>query len=793
MQSGHHEETNGTSRDNTGSNDTTTPEKESNKENKLAQMIASLPSIFLSNLTVKIMFIDNHENKNENENENENKNENVKVESENTSMAHSQKKEADGKIENDELNVHRNQMIEIGIGSFSIKDESTTNHETANISDVNNSNTRSNKISAICNPKKFVEKTDAPINNNENFVKKRITLGSGNEKKGICIYTYPPSNHPMCHAHKPIGLSWARCVWEASPRPLFSLSGVDFFARVYVGLLDKSNEIEKAKKDSQTRYYEYYTIDSTAGGYLDYYPDVIEMTEEVKIDKQKQTNLKMEMGRSNFHRIMRGMTRDPPPQSSPHLDDDTYWTNVKSNMIQEQTKDKNMNNYIPAPGVAFFFSIADPIEFNIERQSIEAISKFMDIVAEYNKQNESKSKEPVNQIQKKSETKTSKNTDKGNKVSEVDNESFPSYMNAQSVFIFGLQISTIAFRLQLMKSDGKFEHGHGFKFFEVLIQSISMDCQSLDSSMLLISDYDLNVGHIEVNVVKGVCRNQHVDVGKKSPTNELSAPLFRKTASIVLDSAVILNSSNFIHNMKDAIQFRMIMSKAGPDNVSETLRENESKSFEIKIGHVQLQLFSSVISDIYTALNILNSALFSSPSTPSSPPVFPNHFTWKYYVALDGGTLMYQNFKCEFPSSHIYGEKSPTVGFFLESILNQIQLDSSSQLAGCAHGEGFFKEMIDLPENVRMRIFLFLDNLEPLATALGIKNTPKNTFLGCYSVNKFLTSMVKKVSNHGNQVKKLVNAKERRRQEMLAELMRLDNETLEAMILSKNNMSIPEI
>jgi hypothetical protein len=83
-----------------------------------------------------------------------------------------------------------------------------------------------------------------------------------------------------------------------------------------------------------------------------------------------------------------------------------------------------------------------------------------------------------------------------------------------------------------------------------------------------------------------------------------------------------------------------------------------------------------------------------------------------------------------------------------------------------------------LPDGVRLRILLFVEDLEPLEKALGVKKQ-SNSFLRCHAVNKGLGKLAtkkgvkKKTQDAGSH--KVLN----RRQDLMTKLLTLDDDTLE--------------
>jgi len=730
-------------------------------EQKLARTISSLPFISLSNIIIKIVFIDeedylsaHHDHNNDDESEDPT---------------------------NYKKQTEKNHLLEIGVGSFTIMDDE--NDESDSVDSNTSLNESDNVISRIC-----TSKTTYSTNTNDpdNFVYKRIIIGSEN-REGLWVNIYPPFNHPMRQAPQPSDPLWARSIWETVDRPFIYISGVNFLARIFTGLLDKKDERQESKA-SYGEEYDLFTLDSTIGGYIDYVP----MTEMEPVEEETKTSLNMERGQSNFYKVAMGMRRYPPPSASPHSDDMSCWVHDESQSAPGTHDGTNMSDFIPAPGIIIFFSISDPLELNVERISLEALRKVMDIADQYKNQKSSTqdtpgaSEEDAELVNEKS-IQTLGAPKKNRKGAET-NSPFPSYMNAENILVVGFQISCIAVRVQMMKENMIKENGYSFSFCELNVHSVSMDSHFLKSDELSFTDCDFDIGYFELNMYKGVNRKQHICIGKNVSVHEKSSLVpARGTAYTLMKSSTILGSSEYLDYRKDAVQFRLLETKSSSYACSDPKTLNERKSFEVQIGSARVDIGSSFIQELKSISNLSNGIIFPKPKQPSPPlnvaPI-PERFIWRYFLSLNEGILNYDNARCEYPTTRLVGEKSPTMGFIIESILNQIELKFSSDYVGCLHGTEFLEKIVDLPENVRMRIFLFLDDLKPLASVLGIESLPGNNFLAGYTINKHLWNVIEQLTLKKAKDKLLVEKKKKRRKELLSRIMLLGDEDLEDLVLS---------
>lgn len=188
----------------------------------------------------------------------------------------------------------------------------------------------------------------------------------------------------------------------------------------------------------------------------------------------------------------------------------------------------------------------------------------------------------------------------------------------------------------------------------------------------------------------------------------------------------------------------------------------------------------------------------TAPSPPPASSPLSSLFINSYDITLEGGTISLKpvNLSFQFPRQEIYGENSSKGGFSLESLLNKVQLSFSSPgktIAAVTNPPrfqertspistknnihqrnnvgnkdndndlkeedlSFMRHLISFPENVRMRLFLYLNETLHFAKAIGMKNQNpqkhKNSFLGSYSINKYLISLENKQQPQDQQKEK---------------------------------------
>ena len=143
------------------------------------------------------------------------------------------------------------------------------------------------------------------------------------------------------------------------------------------------------------------------------------------------------------------------------------------------------------------------------------------------------------------------------------------------------------------------------------------------------------------------------------------------------------------------------------------------------------------------------------------------------------GTMM----NVRLPLTRLAGDICPESGFSMETLIERAELSygtSSEKLVATANSaQGFsLRRLASLPEHIRLRILLFVEDLEPLERALSVKQQ-SNSFLRCNAVNKGLGKIAAKKSR-----KKAASAPEKkinRRQKLMNKLLTHDDDTLESL------------
>ena len=141
--------------------------------------------------------------------------------------------------------------------------------------------------------------------------------------------------------------------------------------------------------------------------------------------------------------------------------------------------------------------------------------------------------------------------------------------------------------------------------------------------------------------------------------------------------------------------------------------------------------------------------------------------------------------KTKAPLTSIDGEISAEAGFSVQALLDKIEFSFGNPSATRVLDQGLsLYQLAKLPDNVRLRVLLFLKDLKPLEKALGLPQT-SNSFLRCRAVNKGIVKVSKKQQRKmfTDEMGQTADGDTAgRRQVLMSELLALDDDTLEDLV-----------
>eukprot|EP00978_Attheya_sp_CCMP212_P006174 scaffold13898_cov51-Attheya_sp.AAC.2 len=580
---------------------------------------------------------------------------------------------------------------------------------------------------------------------------------------------------------------------------LVRFSGLDLQARIYLGEKEKVSIVTDVEPWGYG--YDDYALDSTLFG-VDYVGPVMAMPKEIKSralegeeKEELMTNSIQSVDiKSHFHRLARGL-RPCACQKEHMLSDECHacWTGGSStSRLSQRTP---MDSCIPLPGLVIHLSILDPLEININRENLKALGQIISIFTTDNSatdaQDQSKLKEKTPSDNNDATIPEKDNTvpptitkDKTKSAEEgseeltkemVNGEEFPYFMKPETVHVIGIHASAIIFRLHSMvdKSSERMESGRSYSYWDGIARAVTVDLQQLVSSPLSFKDIILDVGHIELDERKGVERNKLLSMGLRPsglddlPSHHKDSMLWPCTSSALLSIPAPIETCTYASRDSHAFLLRYI-SAPDPIKMPALILDNPSEDsgsmgfIDCKVGTMNLDAQFAIKNEILTAIRETIDTLFIKQTKDEAPKPKPKPkptgkgTEWEYKLQLDGGSLSLEPImQLNFPSTQLLGQKSPTMGFLLKSVLNQFGVQIGRARPSLQEkGQLSLQHLVKLPESVRMRIFLFCDDLIPLQQALHMKTSllSPNIFLQTRAINKHLLQVA---SGHRQQKEKV--------------------------------------
>ncbi|KAL7540689.1 hypothetical protein ACHAXR_011478 [Thalassiosira sp. AJA248-18] len=634
------------------------------------------------------------------------------------------------------------------------------------------------------------------------FQRKRIRTGKGKES-GIWLKVHPPHGkmmlpHHMKYPNKP---KWARQRFlDSSESFFFRCSGIDLHARMMVDTKeDKVDEIGNRWSNE----YEDYTMDSMLFG-VDYV-DPISLTRHSLPPPEKDVASDTDSNgiqsipfASNFHWIAQGVHRSDCKSHLPLSDCFYCWDECVNQKLKPHS---SMNNLMPLPGFIFCLSMADPLEINVDRGSLEALgymkSLFTSKKPQLDEENDDTEQETDTHIVNEYANTTNPDLGRGNEVPinnvastlGVEEKSFPPYMQPDAIYLSGLYVSKVVLRVEALTS--RIDCGGKFRFWQFVGQSIHFEESQVDSEELFLRDGTFHIGCMECKDYTGVCERNlvvaGVDVGaipaeRQGRESKAHLPC---TASRVLgvSSEKRLNESYAVH-------VRLIRSDAPKEvAVDESVSTTKSGYVDLRVGPIDLDIDNKISADISKVSNEARSIFTSGPkkakkNNPKSKSD-KKGTKWLFNVSTEGGTVSYQpRIKMKIPESNFRVRKG-FEGFSFETYLQRLGIKYGSYTFEQKSEPPSIMPLCSLPESLRMHILVYLDDLTPLERVFNIKKKKSSAFLRIHAINK----AIHKKLTHFSEIKTL-SEKERvhhqtevsRRNYAFKRLQSLDTDSLESLL-----------
>jgi hypothetical protein len=382
---------------------------------------------------------------------------------------------------------------------------------------------------------------------------------------------------------------------------------------------------------------------------------------------------------------------------------------------------------------------------------------------------------------------TSQNLDQTHECSAA----YPIYMKPEKIQLLGFYIAEVKIRIHVLKKEDAIEDGYSFCYWDLLGFCATADFHKLSAPERPFQDIELDIAQMSLSECKGVECKQLLSIGTSQrivsfddlnvpslvPSKQQQRLPWPSTAASLLDLSPPPESLLYQDRSRHALQLRYIA----------VLDESNDYSRSRKVAHVRLGCVSAEIpfavrNDITTVISESRETVLG-PTKPSNANLGRAvvDSTLKYKVtAQSGNVLLTPLIQANFPLTTVVGEISFRAGFSVQSFLTQVnaQFGQFSETRALDSGLSL-QQLANLPDNIRLRMLLFLEDLKPLEEALGIQKT-SNPFLRTRECNKGLVKHAKKQSRRRKQ--KRMNPVTTRRQELMSELMSLDDDTLEFLL-----------
>lgn len=672
---------------------------------------------------------------------------------------------------------------------------------------------------------------------NNEFIVKRIRTGRGPEG-GIWLNIFPPGKRNREKAHlKDDGESqsdeapqWARERWMSDTEYcFFRCSGLDVRTRIFVGKQEETID--------EYFFYDEFSVDSMLVG-VDYVapgpaPALPPLSEGVdaaalegmqasggvncyETDENGIQSVKLD---SIFHKVARDLV--PTACRGDHLPCETCsacWTSDGKKAAK--MTDHPLDRSTPLAGVVLNLSLNDPLEINTDRSSLEVIGQLVSLfLKKAEASSEVASEEPEEDLDAGTSTHGGRlcmPVPRRNSAKKSDiSESFPTYMQPENIEILGLHLATIVIRIHAMRSDGSYDGALSFCYWETQTRCITMDIQKL-SSEKNVQDVRIDVAEFSAIEYKGIKHSQLVTLGLPRPEMSSSSDSgstslkhlgssspkspWPSTASALLGIPAPLETINYESRERHALQMRFVA-------VSGDSTDEQRSSMDMRIGVTSVDMPWKMKNDVYTVISESQKSVFGEPqadperetnnqastnreNVKEATP--PKSSLMKCKIRFDGGRVnLNPLINLCLPPSTFFAEKSSTYGLFLETMLQRLEFAYGERVVVPKPRRGGLSLFASLPEGVRLRVLLFVNDLGPLETALGLKHE-KNALLRYRSVNKGIVKVAKQ-SSKSRRKKGRSRMSSSQREEVLAELLSMDDASLQELwSLHRSNAQKPK-
>mmetsp|Transcript_20914 Transcript_20914/g.51401 ORF Transcript_20914/g.51401 Transcript_20914/m.51401 type:complete len:867 (+) Transcript_20914:994-3594(+) len=524
--------------------------------------------------------------------------------------------------------------------------------------------------------------------------------------------------------------------------------------------------------------------------------------------------------RSTFHRVSRGMIPGSAKdcQNLPSEDNSDSW--IAPPGIE---KDSPLDDSMPMPGLTLQLTIRDPLEINVDRSSLNAIglvrSIFQQSGVDQNVQKtaEDNLEDSTATTDATTNNKSTENNDtftnfgcimpdlEKEEGQEDSTEAFTHLMQPETIQVLGLHLSEIQLRVHVMRN-GDRESNHSFCYWEVETECLTVDQKKfVPSPGKNYSDLLVEIGYLSWDEYVGTERRTLVSSGfnalatrgrndsQSYATMSIDGEdasedqeIWPCTASVLLNIPPPHETLIFKDKQNYGVQLRLIGMSPAPAVFARSSLHGRlgvtavdtQWSITSQVGCVMRELTKSI------APQRLTDTQETSDSEPAAgAPTTRPKTLMVYCVQVDNAIYkMEPKMNAKLPPMCVAGERSSENGLFIETIADKLRFAWGQPTPSKAKGLSLH-QLAALPEDIRMRILLCLEDLQPLEKGLFLK-IEKNPFKRCRNVNKGIAKLAKrmaKASRLPSMYSSLADGATTDRKDILREVLAMDEAELKEM------------
>ncbi|KAL3925199.1 MAG: hypothetical protein SGILL_000572 [Bacillariaceae sp.] len=537
---------------------------------------------------------------------------------------------------------------------------------------------------------------------------------------------------------------------------------------------------------------------------------------------------------STLHRVSRGMVPGTC-KSCKHLPSEVCalcWESFDSAV----KKSSSLDSSIPMPGLVLQISIRDPLEVNIDRESLESVgllkamftkpSATTGTAEDCEKTPDQDTRGGTLNAPAPAENGTQGTSSSpgffssmfyGNSAEELKeeepSEAFAAYMQPEKITVMGVFVADVCLRLHVLREDRR-DVGLSFAYWEIAVDCLTIDRHALVADEKTYQDVELDIGRLVWDEFRGTekknlcslglpqlqmnrsrCGSQ-TSVASMLEDHERTKSPWPSTACALLDIPPPLETLSYKSRERHGLQLRFLTLVTPNDPKSQSRSQ-----IHLQLGFTAVDAPLAVRHDFFRVLDKVMENLVrvrqrdelepgetheNKKDTEDSPAPPPKALL-SYAIQVDGGDIKMPPINTRMPLTRCFGERSSEVGVSFETELEKMSLAYGMIEERSKEKNLSLSQLATLPEVARMHILLCLKDLSPFEKALYVKKE-KNSFRRIKALDKGILKMAKQISKRdakvskrnpsltsSNHAKDLSLGSANYRQDVLTEIMKLDD------------------